>query len=54
MDDLDEPRTRTLLDLLVDRAPNDTVIEMIGTGPLENFSAGHNEDRLSWIEQRAA
>jgi hypothetical protein len=54
MDDLDEPRTRALLDLLVDRAPNDTVIEMIGAGPLEDFIVRHNEDRLNWIEQRAS
>lgn len=50
----DEPNVRALLDLLVERAPNDDVVEMVGASPLEAFIKGHDEDRLVWIEQRAA
>jgi hypothetical protein len=53
-DDLDEPLVRTLLDILIDRAPSDDVLEQIGAGPLEDFTKGCDEDRLSWIEERAA
>jgi hypothetical protein len=54
IEDLDELCARTLLDLLVDRAPNDEVLEVVGAGPLEDFVKGYDEDRLLWIEQRAA
>jgi hypothetical protein len=51
---IDEPLIRILLDLLIDRAPNDDVLEMVGAGPLEDFVKACDEDRLSWIEERAA
>jgi hypothetical protein len=53
IEELDELRARCLLDRLVDRAPNDD-LEVVGAGPLEDFVKGHNEDRLLWIEARAA
>jgi hypothetical protein len=49
----DEPNVRALLDLLLERAPNDEVVEMVGASPLEAFVKGHTEDRLVWIEKRA-
>jgi Family of unknown function (DUF6869) len=53
IDDLEEPLVRALLDLLVDRAPNGRVVEMVGAGPLEDFVKGYDEDRLVSIEHRA-
>ena len=44
---------RTVIDLLVERAPNDRVLGGVGAGPLEDFISD-NEDRLLWIERRAA
>jgi hypothetical protein len=54
IDELDEPDVRALLDLLVEQAPDDDVLEVVGAGPLENFVNCHDEGRLRWIEQRAA
>lgn len=51
---LDESRARTLLDLLVDRAPDNDVLEQVGAGPLEDFVKDCDADRLVWIEDRAA
>lgn len=50
---LAESRHRALLDLLVDRVPNDHVLGVVGADPLEDF-INAAEDRLAWIEQRAA
>jgi hypothetical protein len=50
----DDGRMRQILDLLVDRAPTDEVLEVVGAGPLEDFVKGYTDDRLAWIEQRAA
>jgi hypothetical protein len=50
----DELRVRAVLDLLVDRAQDDDVIEVVGAGPLEDFVKDYDEDRLVWIERRAA
>jgi hypothetical protein len=49
----DELRVRTVIDLLVERAPDDTALAAVGAGPLEDFISD-NEDRLVWIERRAA
>ena len=49
----DELRVRTVIDLLVERAPDDRVLGGVGAGPLEDFISD-NEDRLVWIERRAA
>ena len=49
----DELRVRTVIDLLVERAPDDRVLGGVGAGPLEDFISD-NEDRLVWIEGRAA
>ena len=48
-----ELRVRTVIDLLVELAPDDKVLGAVGAGPLENFISD-NEDRLVWIERRAA
>jgi hypothetical protein len=50
----DEARLRAALDLLVERAPDDDVIGVVGAGPLEDFVKDYNGDRLVWIEERAA
>ena len=49
----EEQRQRTLLDLLIERAQDDELLGAIGAGPLENFIT-NDDDRLAWIEQRAA
>jgi hypothetical protein len=49
----DELRVRTVIDLLVELAPDDKVLGAVGAGPLEDFISD-NEDRLVWIERRAA
>ena len=49
----DELRVRTVIDLLVELAPDDRVLGGVGAGPLEDFISD-NEDRLVWIERRAA
>jgi hypothetical protein len=54
LEQLDEPRARTLIDLLIERAPTDDVLECVGAGPLEDFVKGCDEHRLAWIESRAA
>jgi hypothetical protein len=54
MDALDEQRVRALFDLLIERAQDDDVLGMVGAGPLADFVRGHDEDRLVWIEERAA
>jgi hypothetical protein len=48
----DELRVRTVIDLLVERAPDDRVLGVVGAGPLEDFISD-DEDRLVWIERRA-
>ena len=49
----DEPRVRAVLDLLVEGA-GEEVLGVVGAGPLEDFVKGCDEDRLVWIEERAA
>jgi hypothetical protein len=49
----DEQRVRTTLDLLIERAQDDDVLGVAAAGPLEDFLTA-DEDRLRWIEQRAA
>src|SRR5207245_5173350 len=46
-------RVRPILALLVDRAPDDDVLGVVGAGPLEDFVKAADEDRLLWIESRA-
>jgi len=48
----EEPRLRGILNLLIDRAPDDKVLSVVAAGPLEDFITT-DEDRLRWIERRA-
>jgi hypothetical protein len=48
-----ERRRREMLALLVEFAPNDDVLGVVGAGPLEDFIPGEG-DWLSWIEAQAA
>jgi hypothetical protein len=50
----DEARVRGVLDLLVEYAPNDAALEVVGAGPIEDFVKDWSESRLAWIEDRAA
>lgn len=49
----DELRVRTVIDLLVECASDGRILGAVGAGPLEDF-VSDDEDRLVWIEQRAA
>jgi hypothetical protein len=51
--DTDERRVRAVLDLVIDRAPDDDVLAVAAAGPLEDFVMEADEDRLQWIERRA-
>ena len=48
----DEQRLRALLELLVERAPNEDVLAAAAAGPLEDFLAAA-EGRLYWVQQCA-
>lgn len=50
----DEARLRAVLDLILDRATEEAIFGVFAAGPLEDFVSGYDDDRLAWIEQRAA
>jgi hypothetical protein len=50
----DEARVRAVLDLILDRADQEEVFGVFAAGPLEEFVKDCDEDRLVWIEKRAA
>jgi hypothetical protein len=50
----DEARVRAVLDLILDRADQEEVFGVFAAGPLEDFVKDCDEDRLVWIEKRAA
>ena len=48
----DELRVRAILDLLIDRAGDHDVLEVVAAGPLEDFVKAADKERLRWIVQR--
>jgi hypothetical protein len=49
----DEEHLRELLTLLVELAPDNDVLDVVGAGPLEDFVKAADDDRLRWIESEA-
>jgi len=50
----DEARVRTVLDLILDRADEEEIFGVFAAGPLEDFVKAYDDDRIAWIEERAA
>jgi hypothetical protein len=48
-----EVNQRELMTLLVELAPDDDVLGVVGAGPLEDFVKAANDDRLRWVEAEA-
>jgi Family of unknown function (DUF6869) len=49
----DEEHLRELLTLLVELAPDNDVLGVVGAGPLEDFVKAADDERLRWIESEA-
>ena len=47
----EESRVRAILDLLIDRAPDDDVLGIVAADPLEDFVKSADEAQLRWIER---
>jgi hypothetical protein len=50
----DEARVRAVLDLILDRADEEEIFGVFAAGPLEAFVKTYDDDRILWIEERAA
>ncbi len=54
--DLNDPRERQMLTLVIEHAPDEDVLGVAGAGPLEDLlgETGNDEECLAWIEAQAA
>jgi hypothetical protein len=50
----DEGRVRAVLDRILDRADDEEIFGVFAAGPLEDFVKAYDDDRIAWIEERAA